>query len=335
MWWRKVLTTIAILWFTISLGGCKGKKSGQPNQYFERYGTGHVRDIVIVTDSSEMDIAKYLADYLSVDTFYTPHPEPLFFVRVVSLQSYQDSLRGYRNTIVLATDSSKTLSLLKEAFGSSQGHGIMAKKEALVEGGYMIGVFEPDREALRKTINDSAYVIKNTLLKRAYEVYKRMEYFAGHRKDIPKELMKKYGFALDLPNGYAYAVKESSFVCLAKHYPDRFMFIYVENKPHELDPDSLMALRDSLTARYYEGDYILKDLCVVESDTFLGYNAVKVTGPWQNDKNVMGGPFRFYAFNRGGKFYMVDVAVYNPDDRFKLDYIMRMETIIRTMKFAK
>ncbi len=335
MWWRKTMAIILFIAFAFSIPGCK-KKEKNTGMAFERYGMGKVRDVVIVAaDSSTMDLANYLASYLSVDTFYTPHPEPLFFVRVVDWKTYEDSLRGYRNTVVLATDNSPSAEIVKEAFGINSKYGIQWKKEALKEGGYMVAILEPDEAALHRFIDDSAYVIKNNLIERAYQIYKKMEYFAGVRKDIPKELLKNYGFTLELPNGYAYAVQDSHFVCLAKHYPDRFMFFYIQNSPRNLDPDSLMALRDSLTARYYEGDYILKDLCVVEADTFLGYNAVRVTGPWQNDKSVMGGPFRFYAFNRDGKFYMIDLAVYNPDVRYKLGFIMRLETIIRTMRFGK
>ncbi len=336
MLWRnaKKMMLLSLLGFVL-VAGCKREKTPNGGVEFERYGMGDVRDVVIVSDSAERDVAMYLASFLSIDTFYTPHPEPLFFVRVVDIATYQDSLRGFRNTIVLATDGSASLNLFKEAFGGSVKYGIRSRREALTEGGYMVGIYEPDLAVLKKVIADSAFVIRNNLLARIYDQYRHMEYFAGVRKDIPKELAKKYGFTLELPNGYAYAVQDTDFVCLAKHYPDRFMFFYISDHKRSLDPDSLMALRDSLTRKYYDGDYILRNLCVVEADTFLGHNAVRVTGPWQNDSTVMGGPFRFYAFNANNKFYMVDVALYAPDKIYKLGYIMRMETVIRTMRFTK
>ncbi len=333
MWLHRALKiTGFMLLAAVLLVSCQKEKSRASGGRFERYGMGDVRDVVVVADSADIDVARSLASVIGADTFYTPHPEPLFFVRVVDLRLYQDSLRGFRNTIVLAVDGSASESLIKEAFGEHVSHGIHFKKEALEEGGYMVGIYEHDGSQLRAVVKDSAEAIKLNLLARAYTQYKRMAYFAGVRKDIPKELMKNYGFTLKLPNGFAYAVQDSHFVCLAKHYPDRFMFFYIENKPRELDPDAMIGLRDSLTKKYYEGDYALKKYCVAERDTFLGFDAVKVTGPWQNDSLVMGGPFRFYAFNADGRFYMVDMAVYAPEKVYKLDYIMRMETIVRTMR---
>ena len=299
----------------------------------ERYGVGAVREVIVVYDDDLTDVGYNLAMYLAADTFYTPHPEPLMFVESATSKEFQESFRGARNSVILAVKGGEAEKILKEAFGRKLRFGIQSKAQALPEGGFVIGVYMPTPESLRNFMATNGKKVKELLLARFYEVYRRMAFLAGKRKDIPKELWERYGFTFDIPNGFAYTAIDSHFVAFAKHYPDRFIFIFWDDTTRTLDPDSIVALRDSLTEKYYEGDYVLKGYWRAEQDTFLGYQAVKITGAWQNDRRIMGGPFRLYAFNRKGRFYMVDLGVYYPEEIYKFGYIMRLEVIARTLRF--
>ncbi|MEO0145477.1 MAG: DUF4837 family protein, partial [candidate division WOR-3 bacterium] len=123
-----------------------------------------------------------------------------------------------------------------------------------------------------------------------------------------------------------------NFLCMAKHNPDQFFFIYRESAPRALDPKGILDLRDELTAAFYDGDYSLRDLVEVEETRFRGNPAMAIWGVWQNDQRVAGGPFKLIAFNEGGKFYMIDMAVFAPEKPDKLQYIFRMEAFLRSFE---
>jgi hypothetical protein len=93
-----------------------------------------------------------------------------------------------------------------------------------------------------------------------------------------------------------------------------------------------MDLRDHLGRLYYDDDYIERELSVFEETEFLGEKATKVIGVWQNEEEVIGGPFQFIAFNHGSQFYMIDMGAYAPDRTEKLEYLFRGEIIARTFE---
>ena len=61
--------------------------------------------------------------------------------------------------------------------------------------------------------------------------------------------------------------------------------------------------------------------------------AIRLDGVWQNEKHVMGGPFRSYGFydENDGRLYMIDLAVYAPGER-KYQYIRQLDGIASTFE---
>jgi hypothetical protein len=295
------------------------------------YGLGRVNDVILVFDGAERE-AKFLKEFLE-EVYNTPHPEKIFNVYPLRMEQFE-GFRGYKNVILISTYSSPVYRLFYEVF-RDRGSGIHVAKNGFDEGDYVIGILAEDEPLLFNLLKREKNRIKNLLIDRLKELLREKAYFTGHDKSLRKEVLKKYGFTFDFPEGWAYAVEEKNFVCFAKHYPDRFFFVYFEDTPRTLEPDRLMDLRDELTERYYEGDFIDRNFSRVEEIEFLGVPALKVMGVWQNDKYIRGGPFEFIAFNYKNRFYMIDLGVFLPEKRRKLEYILRLEIIAESFKISQ
>ncbi len=297
---------------------------------YEQYARGAARDVIIVFDGV-LDEALFLRDALQ-DTFYTPHPEPLFDFYPVKVEQFR-SYRGYKNVIILATYGTETFELFQEAFGSV-GTGLHVGKNIFGSGDFVIGILAADRYNLLDFLNRHKEEIKKMLLDRIKELYKKKAYFAGHNKKMREEFGKRYGFTLDFPDGWAYVITDTNFVCIAKHYPDRFMSFYFEEFERPLNVGDILSLRDSLAKLYYEGDRVDRSFTKSMPTMFKGVIAQKIYGVWQNDSLIRGGPFEIIAFNMNGRFYMIDMGVFAPEKRRKLEYLMRMELIARTFELV-
>ena len=312
MWLR--LTLLSLLFF-----GC---------YRIERYGRGKAQELIVVFGESERT-ALLLKDTLG-EVFYTPHPEPLFTVLPMRPEQFA-GYEGYKNVIIVTTTTSPAYKLFERVF-SLKKPGIYTVKNAFGEGDFVLGILQESEVGLWTYVNNNIGLIKKVMKKRLYEILRLKAYFAGHDKGMRREVLKKYGFTFDFPKGWAYVVEEKDFVSWAKHYPDRFIFVFRSKGPRSLDPKEILDLRDSLTEIYYDGDRVVRDLIKVERDTFQGFLRLKIYGPWENDSLVMGGPFFTWAFNVGDTFYMIDGGVFAPDRTEKLEFILREEIIASTFQ---
>ncbi len=297
----------------------------------ERFGRGKANEVVIVYDSTIKE-AKLLESTLE-DTFYTPRPELLFTTYPVTYDQFAP-FKGYRNVVIITTYSSPIYPVFKKIFGE-RPPGIHVSKNVYMEGDAVIGIISSTPTTLWNFVYEKKDFIKGLLLKRYREILRRKAYFAGHDKKFSKEFGKKYGFTFDFPEGWAYVVEDTNFVSVAKHYPDRFMFFYRENAPRLFDGKEIVDLRNELTKKYYDGDYVYTEHLVTKDTTFMGEPAVKVIGIWQNDKEYIGGPFQTIAFNLNNKFYMFDMAVFAPDRNEKLQFLLRMELIVESFHLTE
>jgi hypothetical protein len=293
----------------------------------ERYGKGDIRELILVEDRLGEEGRALEARFGR--TYRVPQEEALF--KIIHLKPEQfETYRGYKNVLILASPASESRSLFVEAFGEKDP-GIYVGSNVFGPGDFVIGVFAPKEELLRSFVDSEMNAIEDAVMGRLYKFYEKKVYFSGRNKRLSKEIQEKYGFTLDLPEGYGIVREEENFVSFAKHFPDRFLFVYWEDNPRSLEPGILMDLRDSLTRQYYDDDYIERGLSVSEKDSFQGEDAVRVIGVWQNDEEIMGGPFQFLAFNHKDRFWMVDMGVYAPDKVEKLEYVLREEIVARTL----
>ena len=95
-----------------------------------------------------------------------------------------------------------------------------------------------------------------------------------------------------------------------------------------------LAKRDYLTARYYDGDYILQELTTAEPIEFANMRGIRLRGVWQNDSLVAGGPFLSYFLESGDSLYVIDGIVFNPGER-KTDHLTTIEVIMNSFRLIR
>lgn len=167
------------------------------------------------------------------------------------------------------------------------------------------------------------------------ERIRRRIYSSGIEEGLKVRMKERFGWSIDLPRAYITA-EEDSIGCLVsfiKHIPERVISVYWG---FDKGNRSWVDIRDEMGARYLQGDMVHRDRYEEVSATFRGYEAVKLTGHWENRKKIMGGPFVTYCFQDSvsGTYYMVDYNIFAPAEK-KWPIMAQMEWIAQTFKIYR
>jgi hypothetical protein len=79
---------------------------------------------------------------------------------------------------------------------------------------------------------------------------------------------------------------------------------------------------------------VLHERTRVFPDTFQDAPALKWEGIWQNDKYVIGGPFRAFAFHRDGASYLLTGIVFAPGQD-KVYALRQVEALMKTFRLVQ
>jgi len=292
---------------------------------------GRLREITVVTDHWPLVESK-VRSILQAEVL-TPQPEPEFLVRQVGTSRFDAYTRlrtvflvGLVSDTVLATVLGPRVDSLSEGdFGLFRVPNAWSQNQQLV-------VFAARSESsLTAGLDAYSARIRQTFRQVVLEHVSRAVYRAGIDKDKSQQMADTYSFSLDVPKRWYLNQDhaDSGFVFVFGHYPDRNVFVFWSAGERPLLPDAMAGLRDSLARRYYDGDRIERASLQADTIEFLGGACLRLSGVWQNDKEVMGGPFVTYCFNNQGRLFMIDGLVYDPGKK-KLDALLQAEVIVRS-----
>ncbi len=295
--------------------------------------------VAYIIDEAALNLSNDVEKTLN-DTFYDPMPDPVFDLDGYTPDQFQLDA-GYPYVFILTSPQLKSYAFFKIAFKNG-GTGFYTRENVFSQGDFVIGVCAPGPELLGAFLEKYRDSIKNALYKSYEKHLKKLAYFAGKNNWMRKELLKKYGIYLDVPEGWTYIkmkdtiLKFDNLFGIVKHYPERFMLFYNNPEIPYFDADLLIRMRDSLAALYYGGDKVVKSTVKVDSMMFESrYPALVLTGAWENSREYVGGPFRLIAFKSERGFFMIDMGVYAPEKRRKIQYLLRMQIIASTLKFKQ
>lgn len=164
----------------------------------------------------------------------------------------------------------------------------------------------------------------------------KMNYYDAGISSVMKDRLKKYGMTIDINDAWLIDTlhQADNFIIIHTHFPDRSIFFHKAARPPVLDKGYTLAKRDSLTARYYDGDYILQELTTAEPIEFANMRGIRLRGVWQNDSLVAGGPFISYFLESGDSMYVIDGIVFNPGER-KTDHLTTIEVIMNSFRLIR
>lgn len=182
--------------------------------------------------------------------------------------------------------------------------------------------------------------IFSLLLKRFGE---RQAYQAFRGKVIDAKFWEPYPFTMQIPETYRLYSNDKagrflSFLYRARvpdrEIPDKYISVYYEDMPeNKVDADWLFKKRQELWQARFEGDTIKKENIRSEAFKFAGYQGFRISGPWENQKLIIGGAFQTMAFWHPGtkRAYLIDNSVFFPAGD-KLAILLELHMISSTLK---
>ncbi len=156
----------------------------------------------------------------------------------------------------------------------------------------------------------------------------------GEEKKLEEVLAIEHPFHLRIPVGYSLDCGEDAAEIrrLVPEEPKRWFLVhYGELEKAPTRPEQWLALRDAVVGKRRRGDRILGDRSRVETGRFQDRSCVILEGIWQNETYAMGGPFRSYGFIRGGRYFLIDMAVFHPPAG-KLPALRQLMAVARTFE---
>ncbi|MCX7785760.1 MAG: DUF4837 family protein [candidate division WOR-3 bacterium] len=292
---------------------------------------GGMREIILFTDYKqeiELPIKEILQRYI-----YTVQPEEEFIVRYRPLSRLSDFIK-FRFLFIVGTIDEEPIRTILDIHIKKiemDTMGLFAFADLWVENQKVLIFAVKSKEFLQLGLKRYGARIRKTFQDYLLTYMTKITYEQGHDKKLTKYLSDKYQFNFKVPKRFRLITKyeNDNFIYMITHNPDRSIFIYTSPERMEITPAKLISLRDSLTAKYYEGDFVYKPYTRAETTLFNNIWAIKLIGVWQNNKLTAGGPFISYCFNHNNRFYFLDGMLYYPGKK-KLDNLNQLNAILWT-----
>ncbi|MEN9979462.1 MAG: DUF4837 family protein [candidate division WOR-3 bacterium] len=291
---------------------------------------GRLQEVTIITDYWNLVSGQVKA--VLEQPVFTPQPEPEFLLRVGGF----DRFPSYSRMRIVFLIGTVRDSIIRGVLGGradslgEEGFGLFKFPNAWVDNQQVLLFVARDTERLIEGLRVYGARLYRTVTEMVLEQMTAATYFRG-RDDGAGRQLARFGFSLDVPKEWLIQDKDSAerFIYIHGHFPDRSVFVHWQDTVFPLVSDSVLQLRDRLTAKFYDGDYVDRNAVRAESIEFLGVPCLRIRGVWQNQKQVIGGPFVLYAFNYQERFFLLDGMVFNPGEK-KVSSLFQVEAIIRT-----
>lgn len=295
-------------------------------------------EIIVVADSSDYLQLQESLSAVFCKIIKTPQNEQLYNLKRINYEKL--SLYKQRKNLVIISPLNseteiakyvKTILDPKVAEKVNAGEEFVFNKYDLWARNQIVMIMaSPDIESLNRNIlkeqDNLLYYVQNLSNKRIAESLYNDQY---EKKDIEGKLLKNYGWMIYVQADYLLAkeVPEDNFVWLRRSPGtdmERWLFVHwIENaSPNLLNADSVFAIRDKITKKYYktmdDTSYVtsvdMDDYKFVSEVNFLGRYALMTNALWKMSDNSMGGPFINYTFydEKTHRIYMLDGSIFAP-----------------------
>ena len=303
--------------------------------------------IFVVADSALWQTVEPQMRAVFEKELVTPHTEKSYFITMIPLDKL-NSLKDRMNIFFIGILNGKGAVDQYLAKYMPQNF-IQGVKEEKYFYSFNKDMFARDQISLILLAKDvssfgaNLQAMKDEIYRKFTEKYlARLKKTMFERDDNPsvqKYLGKHFGWSVKLQQDYFIAEEDpdAKFVWLRRIHPNRWISIWEsERATGSLSLDTLKKIRNRMARKYYQGDIVVDEDLSIETIDFNGYPAQKITGLWQNDSLLVGGPFRLYALQDTlkNKMYFVDIAVMAPGE-LKKPYLDQLEVMAHTFHTIK
>ncbi len=338
------IASLFLLWvpvFLFSCGNGNNKNEILPDHIGE---SGEV--VVVMPDHLwESTLGDTLLHYLEASQPGLPQPEPQFSVNHFPPRKLNDLIKKHRNIIYFSTEEEQ----------SDPDKEFHINENVWAKGQLMLRIRGENGEALKKAFlgNKDRIIgkINERERKRAQKPLK-----ASKDRSIQDTLRKDHGLSIALPNDTRILENHDATIWLEKHemrskgnfdhdvIQGVIISYYPYRKKSDLDPETLLDVRDSILKTHIEGpqkgSYMTterryRDVQPVARETTLnGAYAVEIRGLWRVEGAHMGGPFISVSTydKENGRIVTASGYVFAPEFN-KRELLRTMEASIYTLRF--
>ena len=302
------------------------------------YATGREDEVFVIIDRGTWDGLQEL-----LKATFEKERRIVQWERIFSLQRVDpDEFPRYRarkNLLIVGrVAGQRTSELIQELLPAAsmekvveKGGGVFAIENPYREGQIAFVIAGMDTDAIRETIEKSSDSLFEILWARVKERIKERALHRLNRRLI-EMIEEKYGWSLKLPQQYRLSKEEENVVRFTRHYPDRLVSVYWE-EGGELTQSSCLEKRAWLGKAFFDGDTLLPEMTSVRDAELDGARAVRIDGVWQNEGQVMGGPFISFCIRAPvvNRNYLIDGLLFAPGKK-KWIYLAELEAIVESFQ---
>lgn len=302
------------------------------------YAAGKEDEVFVVADSGVWKELKNLIKESLYKDVRIVHEKPIFTVKYVEPQNFRLKQKRKNLLLIGSVTSDRTSEFIRNILPSdalskieSQGAGIFLAENFYAEGQIVIVIGAKDMTSLKdilKKKQDTLFKIFQGKIKERIKA-KTLQQL---NERLSKRMRNQYGWSLKLPRQYLVSRDLDRFVRFIRRHPDRFISVYWEFTDN-FDAQYCLDERKIIAKIYYRGDQIDTRRTKIEGFKFRGRDIFVISGVWQNEQYVMGGPFLTYCIYEPKKktAYFVDGLIFAPGKN-KWVYLCELEAIIESFE---
>jgi hypothetical protein len=316
---------------------------------------GFEDEIIVIADSVEYQELLPALQATFEKEIFTPQPEKLFTLKRMNVSQLEKNQR-IKNIIIAAplSSGSRTSQYIQAIVDSSvenklaSDSNFIAYKYDLWAKNQIVAVLSANtiQELNNKVLNNSddlLYAFQKKSDERLFDNLYNPNY---EREDIEGKFLQSYGWVIYVQADFVVALEkpEEKFIWLRRSpgtEMERWIFVHwIENAtPEYLTQDSIKAIRDRVTKKFYQtsddASYVVvaSDNFVVNEINFNGRYAFFTQGLWELNIKGMGGPFVNYFFydEKTQRIYMIDGSIYAPR-YYKRNLIQQMDVTLQSFR---
>lgn len=286
---------------------------------------GGNKEIVVLTAPEVWSrIEAPLSDALE-RTVVVLEPEHVFLVERADTATFFEEGAKRRNVLLVVPRGAGGVlgSALRKAAPadmpeSLEEPAIFVERNVWVRNQAVISLVAQDTDRLPAAVTQLADSLYRVVTREVEERVHKTLYLRGYKKQWAERFAADYGWSIHVPSGFQLRDEEPArgFVSIIQHYPERQLFVHWGRiaLDDEIAPRQCLEVRARLAATFYEGDSTDVEGAEWSEERFLGREALLLKGRWNNERQMIGGPFWTYCFRgRGGeRLYMIDLVVFAP-----------------------
>ena len=289
--------------------------------------TGSYSDVLLVTEEGpDGEWTGLLTPLLARELDYYVDTEQEFRVTAIKA-SELDDFPGFKNIVLCGELNSTTTvgQIIIDMIGDTgveqvrnDGARILKKQDRPVKNQFTLIVTAVSRQALVDVIEERGAGLADILEESCRERLRR-HLLERNKPELSERLHSDFGFRLRIPSLYR-LLSENAHppgVELIREPPTRILGVFWTDRrqaPTLADEDELFKLRSDYVWKRYDKDQMDRERTVFEPAKLGPNDAIRMSGYWFNDEEVLGGYYETYFIfdRRADLLWAVDLLVLAP-----------------------